>query len=422
MRNLIRRTTVLVGATALMLGSGIGAAAAAPPQRSVAFEPSSHDYGTLAFGESASWVFTVTNTGGRGTGRLDFTLEGDTTEFSIFHLRPNQGGCRGGLGRGRSCTLGVAFHPNVEGQANVTLSAVDNKGELLGSATLTGTGKPPVPCVKNTSTGVKYHRLQLAVDDAHAGDTLSVFGTCDGTTFVDKELTITGKTGATLNGLGHGSVLVIRHGADVRLDTLTITNGAAVFGGGIDNSGALTLDGSTITGNTAFIAGGIDNGGTVTLKESKVTGNGADDSGGGIFNFGTVTLDGSSSVSGNRLPVGPAGRHVAGPRDGLHVSCGGGIYNSDGGTVIMNGSSSVRGNTAGIAAFEFPGCGGGIYNRGTVTMNDKSTITGNTAVQADGHGGHGGGIFNIDTATTSGAECGVNVLDNHPDNIFPTCP
>src|SRR5207253_2685122 len=67
----------------------------------------------------------------------------------------------------------------------------------------------------------------------------------------------------------------------VTIAGLTIANGGAVHGGGINNSGTLTVQNSTLSGNTAGgggTGGGIYvNNGTATLQNTIVAGNGASD-------------------------------------------------------------------------------------------------------------------------------------------------
>jgi len=186
--------------------------------------------------------------------------------------------------------------------------------------------------VVDTNANLSYMSLQDAVNAAAAGDTLFVKGTCTGGTGIDKDLTISGQSAsgtktATLNGGGQTSVLGIGNGVSVTLNTLVITNGFAIRGGGgIINAGTVTLNGSTVTGNTAssledpLVGGGgiLNDGGAVTLNDSAVSGNTSFVVGGGISNsvFGTVTMNGGSTVTGNTAHF------------------GGGIFNRCGSTLV----------------------------------------------------------------------------------------
>lgn len=290
----------------------------------------------------------------------------------------------------------------------------------------------------NQAAGARYNSLQAAQDAASAGATLQVRGTCVDTTRVSKNLTITGQRAVgfgapTLDGKRGGSVLTIGSGIMVTVNTLTITDGSSIFGGGIDNSGTLTINDSRITGNLGPIhgdgaiynsdfgtltldnssvtgnalAGGVFNAGTLTMNDSRITGN-SSYYGGGLYNdFASATLNQGSSITGNtarshfgggvfnygsRLALN--GSRISGNTAGLE---GGGVFNF--GTVTMSGSR-ISGNTAGRD-------GGGIYNgSGSVTLHGSS-ITGNTA----GH--DGGGVYNLDTVTLHNS----SVTGNRPDNV-----
>jgi hypothetical protein len=113
-------------------------------------------------------------------------------------------------------------------------------------------------------------------------------------------LTINGN-GATLDGDTTVQVLVITSGANVTINTLTVTRGNNTIysGGGIDNRGNLTLNNITVRGNYAYYNGGIfSSGGTLTLTNSTVSGNTAVGAGGIYVNNSSVTLN-NSTVSGN---------------------------------------------------------------------------------------------------------------------------
>lgn len=174
-----------------------------------------------------------------------------------------------------------------------------------------------------TSVDCGTASLQAAIDDASAGDTLRIVGTCHGPFHITKNLTLVGP--ATLEG--GSSVVWVRLGAVVVFTSLLITGSTPSEGilnsgtltlrdstvsgntgsgaGGIANDGTLTLVNSTVSGNTASGAGGIDNTHTLTLINSTVSGNTADGVA-GIFNGGTMTLT-SSTVADNEGPPGGVG-------------------------------------------------------------------------------------------------------------------
>jgi len=136
----------------------------------------------------------------------------------------------------------------------------------------------------------------------------------------------------------------VSNGSTVTISGLTISNGNATEGGGINiRGGTVNITNCTISDNTA--SGGQDFGGQI--------------SGGGIYIYlGMVNIT-NSTISGNT---------ASGQTDGR----GGGIYNN-GGTLAIT-SSTISGNTA---SGQIYGIGGGIYGpSGTVS---NSIIAGNTA-------------------------------------------
>jgi len=164
--------------------------------------------------------------------------------------------------------------------------------------------------VINATSGARYTSLQAAQNAAGAGATLWLRGTCTGTTKITKNLTVTGQhrrgfTAPTLNGGGQGSVLAIRSGVALTVNTLAVTGGNAVSGGGIvvNTGSSLTLNNVTVSGNIAADAGGIFvSNGTVTLNGSAtITGNtAAPADGGGIFNL-CGTLHGAVAGAGGNV-------------------------------------------------------------------------------------------------------------------------
>ena len=119
-------------------------------------------------------------------------------------------------------------------------------------------------CPPNTGADV-----QLGIND---GGTVYIHGTCHGNFYVDatsnaSNVTLIGLgVNPTLNGDGNGPVLSIYGPANVTIKNLTLTNGNAEVGGGIDaffscgNSCGdpfVNVIGSKITGNTASEGGGV---------------------------------------------------------------------------------------------------------------------------------------------------------------------
>lgn len=325
---------------------------------------------------------------------------------------------------------------------------------LVGSLlVVTGTATAAACQVVDTiAPSVSHTTLQSAVDAASSGDTLRVQGTCVGNTIVDMSLTIAAWPRATLDGNHTGSVLTIEpldRMPTVTLKGLTITHGTALDGGGINYfGGTLTLIDLTITDNAASRGGGgIESGhALVILDDTTVKDNTAGVAGGISSTSGSLYLFGSSSVHHNTAS-GDGGGIVSGDgnaylydtasvhhnaaggsgggirtfafwlylNDGSSVDHntaggdGGGIAASDGARLIVAGSSSIRRNTAG-------GDGGGAYIDKTavaLALSDTSLISGNKA------GGEGGGVWSsILLETYANVVPGVNVIRNHPDDVF----
>jgi len=176
-------------------------------------------------------------------------------------------------------------------------------------------------------------------------------------------LTITGGGTITVTrGSGTFRIMSVLPGANVTINSLTITNGSATIvgvtlGGAIYNAGTLIVNGSTFSGNNAmFYGGGIYNAGALTVDTSSFTTNIAD-YGGGLFNDGVMLTVTNSTFSTNNARLD-----------------GGGIYNN--GPTMTATNITVSGNTA-------VNKGGGIDNNYTMTVTN-SFIFGNRALTGDG--------------------------------------
>src|SRR5262249_11020860 len=102
--------------------------------------------------------------------------------------------------------------------------------------------------------------LRAAIAGATAGDTITFAPQLAGQTInltsgeleIAKALTITGPgAGITVGSGGTSRVFAVDAGTAVSMSNLTIANGAADQGAGIDNLGTLTLTHCTVTGNMA---------------------------------------------------------------------------------------------------------------------------------------------------------------------------
>lgn len=257
----------------------------------------------------------------------------------------------------------------------------------------------PACLVSNERTGFGARSLQVGIDAAAPDDTLVVKGSCVGSSTITESLTLKGVSNrafgpAILDGGDAGQVLHIRVNGTVTIIGLTITNGTAFAGGGIEiePTGTVTLIESTVTGNTATEGGGIFNfGSALTLVDSVVSANSASSGGGIAATRASVTLDGTSSVDHNTATSSGGGivnvtseAVTLNNRSSVHDNIageGGGIYNGDASTTL-NDAGSIYDNTA--------VSGGGVYNfKGWVALSGTSSIRSNTA------SGNGGGVFNI---------------------------
>jgi hypothetical protein len=247
-----------------------------------------------------------------------------------------------------------------------------------------------------------------AITRAGSGDSIMVApATYTENLTLNISLTVIGSSASTtiVDGGGVSAVFTISSTAKVSLSELTIRNGRAPNGGGIDNNGALTINSSTISGNKAAVScsasfcdnsgGGIYNNGALTINNSIMSGNEAliqctnqcATLGGGIFNnSGTLAIT-NSTISGNSASA------SCPPREFCH-SDGGGIFVANGTMTISD--STISGNSANEA--------GGIDNRGTLSITN-STVSGNTAsfrFNAFGGGISNGGKLAINNSTISG--------------------
>jgi predicted outer membrane repeat protein len=91
------------------------------------------------------------------------------------------------------------------------------------------------------------------------------------------------------------------------LADVTIQNGFATRGGGIQNSGGLTLTNVSLLHNLASeIGGGADVGGPVTLIGGRFADNTAQGNGGGLYAHNTLNLTGTQFINNNGGDAGDA--------------------------------------------------------------------------------------------------------------------
>jgi CSLREA domain-containing protein len=198
-----------------------------------------------------------------------------------------------------------------------------------------------------------------------------------------------------------GGVLVLSSGSlSVRHSVIrdNTARGAGGQGGGIllSNVSHVSLTKTTVRGNIAAgtipsAGGGISSFGTLAVIQSKIQANTASNGGGGgIFSDGTATIR-RSTLSGN-----------------VAALDGGGLSSMSPLTVV---NSTFAGNTAQLS-------GGGLFNNGGALALRNATIARNSAV-----GGQGGGLANwnpVVTATLKNSILGRNIAGGGSPDCYGT--
>ena len=249
-----------------------------------------------------------------------------------------------------------------------------------------------------------------------AGDNLAASGDLD----IRNDVTIIGDSAQTtiIDGQGADRVFEILNNSDVTISDVTIQNGAAssgggielgsgvsltlqdvavtgntatAQGGGIDTASPIVLNRVTISGNTANNGAGLSNngGGTITMLNSTISGNTATNNGGGIFARSSVTIT-NSTIAFNS------------------ASSGGGIDKSGGGSVSLK-NTILASNTGGNASSTLTSLGNNIDSDGTAGLGDPldgvNPLLGALADNGGSTQTHAllGGSPAIDAGTSSGA-------------------
>jgi phospholipase/lecithinase/hemolysin len=244
--------------------------------------------------------------------------------------------------------------------------------------------------------GLGWHQVHLSGKDLPITQDLTIYGP--------------GADKLSISGAGNSRVFAVGSGVTATIDGLTIANGQADQGAGIDNAGNLTVSACVLAGNRAV--GGLGGGGicnassaSLTLKRTVLIGNQAtstaagDVFGGGLLNEGSASVA-SSTFSGNQA--------LGGASDNLFFggSAGGAIDNFAGATLTVTGSTFTSNQALGAGGFYY-GIGGAINNNSgfddtspsTATI-DNCTFVGNLAGGDPGATGNGGAIMNEGTGTT----------------------
>jgi hypothetical protein len=240
-----------------------------------------------------------------------------------------------------------------------------------------------VTTLANSNTG----SLRNAINNAASGDTIKFKDGLfkDGVTStiklskelsISKTLTIQGPGARKLMVSGDGVCRVFHvqktsAGITVNISGLTIANGKANGGAGLDSNGTVTLRDCTFSGNVALQGGGIYNA-TATLTAIN------------------CTFVGNQALAGT-------------PTDPSQVpGLGGGIHNEDG--IVKLSNCTFSGNSARF--------GGGIHNSeygvdGIVTLTN-CTLANNSATDA------GGGLYNSYIASIKNSI----LFGNSPSDVY----
>lgn len=220
-------------------------------------------------------------------------------------------------------------------------------------------------CVAQIGTTV-YGTLAEALEAAKDNDTIEVLRdtTIDATLTIDKKVTVTNVTGA--------SVTLTRAGSLTDAMFAVTSSGSLTIA--CTGEDTITVDGSQVEATSSMIV----NEGTFELGANAglINGNIAEGSGGALANTGTAVLTGN--VSGN----------VA--------TSGGAIYNYSRGNITINGGMFKDNGTHKDPAASSAGRGGAIYCLGT---SSKVTITAGEFTGNYAEGVIGGGVISCGGST-----------------------
>ena len=221
--------------------------------------------------------------------------------------------------------------------------------------------------------------LRAVIASAHKGDTIVFDPSLDGQTItltqgqlaIKKSLDIEGPGASQLSISGNSAsrVFAISNGPTVTVAGLTIANGLADQGGGIDNQGALTLSYDVLSGNQA-------------LGDSSTTG-----LGGGLFSEAHASVSVAHSTFLDNQAVGNVG-----------VGWGGGLMNEGSASVTDSSftGNQATGGTGSIDKVPGGGFGGGVASAISATLSvDNSTFTGNQAIDGSGQYGFAGAVGSV---------------------------
>ncbi|MGD2079115.1 MAG: choice-of-anchor Q domain-containing protein [Chloroflexota bacterium] len=294
----------------------------------------------------------------------------------------------------------------------------------LGLSGLVGAAGDPIagPHIAVDSCSVEedgsgsHATIQAAVSDAACDMVMVGAGTFSETVTIGRSVVVEGQGAglSVVDGNASGSVFVIEDGWEVTISGLTIQNGSANGGGGIDNGGSLRLVNSTVTSNTAtWSGGGICNcSGILTMTGSTVSDNTAGWGGGGIYDLGRFTIADSVIMGNSAADWGGGGMFVGGGYQTEIVTNS--VFKSN--SAMWGGGIDLEGGILDVSHSTFSDntaiAGGALSNQynGRLTVR-HSTINSNTASV-------GGGIDSNDWLTVTHSTVSGNMAQSNGGGLY----
>ena len=284
-----------------------------------------------------------------------FTLEGDTTEYTLRR------GTTTIKGEGKTITVNQSAGIKVTGGETVLNLGAEGYAEKL---TIDGNAKGAFITVSGGATAYMYENV-----------TLQNRQQVDQACVVLEENSVFNMHGGVIqNCKGKYGGVSLKNGSRFIMEGGTISGCSASEGGGLyaENS-TVTINKGTISGCSAYAGGGLyaDNS-AVTIKDGTISGcKAVNGYGGGLYakNYSTVTIEGGTISGCTTSDAGMGG--------GLYA------YNS---TITISGGT-IENNKATY--------GGGVaLNNSWINPITNWTVIGNEAYQTKiGNGGIGGGIY-----------------------------
>ncbi|MGD9924612.1 MAG: choice-of-anchor Q domain-containing protein, partial [Pseudorhodoplanes sp.] len=210
-------------------------------------------------------------------------------------------------------------------------------------------------------------KADITISGNDASRIFDIAGAITGTEVELRSLTL--KQGNA--GGGFGGAVTVAGTTILKVIDSTISDSAAVSGGGIAAFGPLTVVNSTITGNTATSTGGgvMRTGGDVTFVNSTIHDNHSD-LGGGIFVAASLLTILNSTVSGNTATSGGAGFHGIASSDAVIRNSVVAENAGPNGDLSISGSVHAGSSFFGATAHTIVDHGGNIVNGGDPLLGD----------------------------------------------------